>query len=642
MLPSIATWARMQDLESRSNQPRRPVTLVLIGLGTGMLLVAAVALAWLRGRGRPERISDSEANATTPVHQPLSRPLPPPEGYVGSAACQECHAQIAQQYEAHPMARSLAPVMEVESSVGGTTARFVRGGKQYYVEHAEEGISHHEAFIDSQGTLYDQGVEVQYAVGSGRRGRSYFIDRGGLLFMSPISWYAAHDRWDLSPSYQERGHMRFARPVTGRCLACHAGRVNPERGQNDRFQHPPVVEFSIGCERCHGPGRRHVEWHLADAAAGTDPIVNPAWLDPFRRDAVCNQCHLQGVHEVPRYGRTDFDFRPGMNLGEVWTIFVQGTGVQTGGTTAVSQVQQMQASRCYTESRGKLGCISCHDPHEVPSDEGRTAYFDARCLVCHAQRGCSLPDAQRAAPPAAGSCIHCHMPRLSAADVPHTVQTDHRVERLGRAAPGNAPQAAVPPPVAPAGEESAKIFDSSAVVLTDAELSRARGVYMAALAEAQRDSSLAARARALLEPVLSAFPDDLAVIDALALCCVLSADEAAAIELWKRGLLHDPQHEGILFSLGSLHWNRGEQPEAIKYLDRLVVANPWRGDYFGLRARVLLALGRTRQAIESAEHAASLDPSVPMVYEWLAYAYEQAGDAKRAERYRALEKRIKQ
>ena len=171
-------------------------------------------------------------------------------------------------------------------------------------------------------------VEVHYVVGSGQRGRSYFIDRGGVMFLSPISWYSQQNRWDLSPGYPDRNHLRFERPVSGRCLGCHAGRVNVEPGENDRFLHPSVRETAISCERCHGPGKAHVEFHRAASTPTTpDPIVNPAQLSPSKREAVCNACHLQGIEEVRRYGRTDFDFRPGMDLGEVWSIFVEGAGV---------------------------------------------------------------------------------------------------------------------------------------------------------------------------------------------------------------------------------------------------------------------------------------------------------------------------
>lgn len=306
----------------------------------GLLLLGAIGGGfWWWQEHRPEGGESAPTVAAKP--DPPPRPAPPSEAYVGSRVCRECHTEIADLYAGHTMSRSAATLAEattLEDYTGVTT--FTKGGCEYRVELADDGVYHHEAYRDIEGELYDQRVEVQYLVGSGHRGRSYFIDRGGLLFMSPISWYSQQKRWDLSPGYTERNHLRFERPVTGRCLGCHAGRLNPEPGENDRFQHPTIREATISCERCHGPARDHVAWHRnEETRSGDDPIINPAKLPPTKRESVCNQCHLQGVDEVRRYGRTDFDFRPGMDLGEVWSIFVEGTGVSSSGeTTAVSQI----------------------------------------------------------------------------------------------------------------------------------------------------------------------------------------------------------------------------------------------------------------------------------------------------------------
>ena len=118
-------------------------------------------------------------------------------------------------------------------------------------------VLHHEILANTTGdVLYDQAVEVHYTMGSGAKARSYLIDRGGLLFMSPISWFAARDGWDLSPGYDPRYHRRFERRVNDACLACHVGRMaTVSRTQPDRYQQQAFFEMSIGCENCHGPGK---------------------------------------------------------------------------------------------------------------------------------------------------------------------------------------------------------------------------------------------------------------------------------------------------------------------------------------------------------------------------------------------------
>ncbi|MFM7162232.1 MAG: tetratricopeptide repeat protein [Planctomycetaceae bacterium] len=542
------------------------------------------------------------------------------------------------------MAQSASPAAEapVVESYAPEKSRFTKGGCEYLAERTEEGVYHQELQRDEEGDIYAQRVEVQWAIGSGERGRSYFIDRGGILFLSPLSWYSQRQTWDLSPGFPERGHLRFERQVTGRCLNCHAGRVNRLPGVVERFAHPVVREGAISCERCHGPGREHVAWHQGGAThEGGDPIVNPRKLPPSQRESVCNQCHLQGLDEVLRYGRTDFDFRPGMNLGEVWSVFVEGTGViASGQTTAVSHVQQMHASHCFQKSDGQLGCISCHDPHRVPTPAERQDFFNSRCANCHADRGCSLPVAQREANSAGASCIDCHMPRLGAADVPHTSQTDHRVLKRPPL-PVPEPEASQPATAESMTEPDLQIFDLTEVPLTTNELDRAWGILLAGRAEQRQSPEVAQQALERLQRVWALDRGDGAVADAYGISLALTGETERAIEIWSRGLLANPRSESLLYSLGLAHFTAGRHAEAFKHFDRLVAVNPWRSDYQGQRARTLLALGQMPAALEAATAARELNPSLPLVYEWLAYASEQAGQPEQAARYRQLQQRIR-
>ena len=95
----------------------------------------------------------------------------------------------------------------------------------------------------------------------------------------------------------------------------------------------------------------------------------------------------------------------------------------------------MRASRCYRESGGELGCISCHDPHRLPDPKERVGYYQGRCQDCHAQRGCSLsPQARRVQQPD-DDCTACHMPRSPAGDIAHTAITLHTIPRRSPATP---------------------------------------------------------------------------------------------------------------------------------------------------------------------------------------------------------------
>jgi cytochrome c-type biogenesis protein CcmH/NrfG len=553
--------------------------------------------------------------------------------YVGSHVCAECHAEIAETYSRHPMGQSLHPAPEAPAVEDFDEATFAVGdGRSYRIE-LDEGVPrHHEMARDRQGReLYDQGVPIDYIIGSGHRGRSYVLDRDGWLFQSPIAWYSQEGRWGLSPGYAPEGHPRFERELTDRCLQCHAGRMNPvERSTADvqRYHRPAFLEHAIGCERCHGPGAEHVaRWRHPESwdSGREDPIVQPARLDAARRDSVCYQCHLQGVAQFLRYGRTHGDFRPGDHVGDIWTTFVAGPGVElTGETIAVSQAEQMHSSRCFQESSGRMGCISCHDPHRLPKGEERIPYFRQRCLDCHQDRGCSAPEPARHAQQ--DSCIACHMPRLSTLDVPHTVQTDHRILRVP----------AEPTPSERGAEDQLAIFDLGVYELSDVERERAWGLLTAKQAERDRDPDRGLAAENLLGPLKEFVPHDVAVLDALAMAALIQGDRTAATEYWRQILDIAPGHQEALQSLALHHEARREFSQAAEYLERLLAVNPWRADWHFRHAIARAHLGQLDGAIAAARRALELDPSAPSVHLLLADWLQARGDREAAEQCRQL------
>jgi predicted CXXCH cytochrome family protein len=404
-----------------SNSPRLRGSAALVG---GMILLAMVVAGIFVGKLRPRGEPPNPAKETHPLPSPSTpyKNAAPGVAYVGDEACARCHTEIASAYRRHPMGRSMSRgVGEVAPVAEGTV--FEADGAVYAIDRRDGRVFHRETRSDGKTTE----AEVAYVIGSGRRGASFLVERDGVLKQSPIAWYAQPGKWDLAPGY--RGvNLHFDRTIGAGCLFCHAHRFEFAEGRPTTFH-----GLSIGCERCHGPGALHDGG--AKRADGVDlTIVNPADLSPTLRDAVCEQCHLQGSQRVEVTGRSATDFRPGLPFDafvKTWT----NNADPFERRRSVGQFEQMRQSRCFSASDGRLGCISCHDPHRLPEPAERVAYYRDRCLACHADRGCLLPEEARAAKGPADDCISCHMPRTSASDVAHTSQTLHNIGRPARPSP---------------------------------------------------------------------------------------------------------------------------------------------------------------------------------------------------------------
>jgi Flp pilus assembly protein TadD len=502
------------------------------------------------------------------------------------------------------MGRSLVPIAEApaaggEDRGGGADAppRFEAQGLQYAVEHRGGRVFHTETRRDDLGRIIARNeAEVQYVLGSGRQALAYLIDRDGFLFESPITWYVRKRRWDLSPGY-EKHNVHFDRPIQPECLYCHANRVEPVEGTINRYERPVFRGHAIGCERCHGPGALHVA--RPQAVAGRDvTIVNPADLEPVLREAVCEQCHLLGDRRVVRAGRRNEDYRPGLPFHRYWSALVQPAGQSP--SRFVGQVEQMHASRCYVASRGRLGCISCHDPHQLPAAAERVAFYRERCLECHGDRGCSLPADVRRTKRPGDDCAGCHMPRSSgSATNPHVATSDHRIPRLGNASDRR-----------PAGAGGAPGDDRPLVNFHEAWMDAAER------AEAERDLGVAICSEGpdaaevavpLLEGAVAARPDDLPARESLGYALGQLGRAEQGLAAFRAALARAPNRESALAGAAVLAAQAGRPAEAIASWRRAIAINPWRAHYRSELALQLFRRGDWRQAAEACREALRLN-----------------------------------
>ena len=98
-----------------------------------------------------------------------------------------------------------------------------------------------------------------------------------------------------------------------------------------------------------------------------------------------------------------------------------------GLTTVRFPPYRLASSRCYDEDNKRIGCITCHNPHESLVEDA--SYYDSKCLACHAPdagTAAGQGEAKAACPVGRDQCSTCHMPKH---EIPgsHFQFTDHRI-----------------------------------------------------------------------------------------------------------------------------------------------------------------------------------------------------------------------
>jgi hypothetical protein len=390
--------------------------------------------------------------------------------------------------------------------------------------------------------------DLKWFIGSGNVGRSYAFEMEGFLFQAPVSYYSSVARWDLSPGYSGKT-IELAKPIEEPCLNCHASRAQPVANTQNRYLDPPFLEGGIGCQRCHGGGANH-------------QVVNPAKLDPARRDSICQQCHLTGAARVPRPGRGVATFRPGDLLSDHLTVFVWDQ--PSGERAATDHSEQLARSQCKLKSGDRLWCGTCHEPH--------TQTYRPVCQGCHSQKRCTSPATN-------SDCISCHMPKSRSREGEHVAYTDHTIAR----------KPAPPPAVARdrrlrsfwgggAAERDLSIAYASlggpALPLLEKLQTSGDAAVLAQLAQLYDAQSKYDLAEALYERVLRLDPSNAAAGANLAIYRARKGRTRDAIALWQDVFSRNPSLASVGINLAVAQSGAGDRPAALRTLDRLLQFHP--------------------------------------------------------------------
>jgi hypothetical protein len=578
-----------------------------LGIGLFLALGGAAVGLWFLYRSPPDKPTTATSDDPRVTFATPFRNVRPEVRYVGDTRCVECHVQ-GKSYPHHPMGRSLAPLADLKLDVPAGDL-FEKGGFLFRAELRDRQVVHSVSRRANGGELFGISSEVAYAIGSGTHGRSFLVNHDGYLFQSPITWFPQINHWDLSPGYAEV--TLFDRPIKPGCLFCHASDPHPVPDTVNHYELSFPRGTAIGCERCHGPA----ELHLQARAIGRPPrlpdetIVNPARLEPALRDAVCEQCHLQGEARVPRRGRATFDYRPGLPLELFWSVFVRAPEL-TEGQKFVGHVEQMRSSVCAVKSGVKFGCISCHDPHQLPTVEQRVAYYRERCNSCHEHRPCSRlmpgPGDKDLQHQRENDCVACHMPGRQSTEVVHTTVIDHRILRR--------PGGAVPRPIAPQPGQVPLVAFYDHPTSLNPDASHDLGLALIDMAQQQplppqARLAVGRLAQPYLDEAVRRIPDDVAALEGRGLAFAMQGNAPRALADFQAVLARVPRREVSLVATADTAMALKRYPLAEEHWQKALAVNPWTARSHARLAEACAEQGKWGDALKECREALRLSPA---------------------------------
>jgi nitrate/TMAO reductase-like tetraheme cytochrome c subunit len=323
--------------------------------------------------------------------------------FVGDAACRKCHQEIAATYfrTTHHLTSQLPSKDSIAGNFrdGENLLRTSDPNLRFRMDAKENGF-YETAIFWQPPHEQTRSERIDLVTGSGEKGQTYMYWRGNQLFQLPVSYWTELRAWVNSPGFTD-GSAEFDRPIVPRCLECHATYfVSVASAKAENYYQKTGFVLGISCERCHGPGRQHVEKRSAESAPGSsqgDSIVNPGKLPRDRQIEVCAQCH-GGIGEQ---AMPAFSYTAGQSLGKY--IELQRPDADTRVDVHGNQVALTERSRCYQNSQ--MTCTTCHAVH---APEREAAAYSEECLQCQKDTECG--EFAKLGAKIRDNCVDCHMP----------------------------------------------------------------------------------------------------------------------------------------------------------------------------------------------------------------------------------------
>ena len=351
----------------------------------------------------------------------------PNDAFVGSTRCASCHADAMDAWRGSD--HDLAMQKPSESTVlgdfddarfehFGVTTRFSRRDERFFV--TTDGPDGRQAEYEvawvfgvyplqqyllplPDGRLQALSVAwdsrpVEYG---GQRWYHLYPDEA-IPHDDPLHWTGTYQNWNT------------------RCAECHSTNVRKGYDADTRSFATTFFEEDVGCEGCHGPGRRHVSLaeagSLAEAAHGgfdASLAARGEWVFEADADIAKRRTALQDREQIDSCGRCharratlgEYDY--GRPLSDTHRLALLGEPLYHHDGQILDEVYVYGSFVQSKMHRAGVVCSNCHEPHSTRL----RADGNGVCAQCH--RASTYDSGRHHRHQAGGpgsQCVACHMP----------------------------------------------------------------------------------------------------------------------------------------------------------------------------------------------------------------------------------------
>ena len=331
--------------------------------------------------------------------------------YVGSVKCRPCHAKAWEAWQGSHHAKAMAAATD-QTVLGdfrdavfegdGIRARFYKKGRTFCVE--MEGPDGRPAEF-----------EIRYTFGFYPLQQYLVPFPGGRFQCRSVAWDSRDKKWfflypgQRIPPGDWLHWTRQAANWNSMCAECHSTGVRKRYDPASETYSTTWTDINVGCETCHGPGSRHVEWAAQPAMArppadNFELAVRTRGLTNRELVDLCAFCHSR------RASLGDFDPAARLLDNEMPELLREGMYYPDGQI-----LEEVYEYGSFTQSKMYHNDVRCSDCHDVHSIRRRKPGNDL-CLQCHRGDTYDTPahhfhkkevDGQ---PSPGALCERCHMP----------------------------------------------------------------------------------------------------------------------------------------------------------------------------------------------------------------------------------------